>query len=38
MITDAITGAADVDGDGEPTVYTANRAEKATMQTYNNVY
>ncbi len=33
-----VVGEADVDGDGNFSVYQANRAEKATMQSYNNVY
>lgn len=34
----AATGIADVDGDSANSQYTANRAEKATMVTSNNVY
>ncbi len=33
-----IVGECDVDGDGRPSVYQANRAEKASMRTSNNVY
>jgi hypothetical protein len=33
-----VTGEADIDGDGDFAVYAANRAEKATMETYNNIY
>jgi type IV pilus assembly protein PilA len=33
-----VTGIADVDGDSANSQYTANRAEKATMVTSNNIY
>jgi hypothetical protein len=34
----AIVASCDIDGDGEPAVYRANRAEKASMISLNNVY
>ena len=33
-----ITAEADLDGDGENSVYTADRSSKAWMDSYNNVY
>jgi len=33
-----VTGTCDADGDGDVSIYQANRANKAEMVTYNNVY
>ena len=34
----SVTSECDLDGDGQPSIYSANRTEKATMQSHNNVY